>query len=510
MALEQLISDLSINKDSKSEDISVVCVLSEIQERLDGTADSGTERILSTITEVFRLGSVSWLFPEFSSQLKIGYVNLMNSCIRHPHLPVCDTDSGTLPPSSYKHIPARARSVCAVLQALTHQLGVALNSGDPTSTSTAKSLIRTIYPTVCIFSITHLQDQTWTDENSRKCALQLLRSLITSAGSGSVLEMLCGDDGVENKGMFGSILDLLLPKLTKENWKQNEAMKHVFSWLLVQVGRPWLADYLEKVFPPSLLISDDYRTKNKVLGVHCLHHIVLNVPAAELRQFNRAQVLYDALFNHLYTSEAPLIQVVLPCLIDLLSVLEKPLSHTGLPRKPNRFDVVLRLVLTHMEMEHKVALRRIYASNLLLFIEKMGIGVVWHLKRLERVIAGYLEVSDGPEERARLSILEVLKRTIQCAWPRMECRVDVLARNLLRFLVDVSSDSLDPELTDELLNRASRCLLLLNHCSCGKLMDGLKEVDSSCVSERVLKCIQEITKAESVRAEHCSPEQHSM
>lgn len=63
----------------------------------------------------------------------------------------------------------------------------------------------------------------------------------------------------------------------RESWKRNEAVKHVFSWLLVQVGRPCLADYLDKVFPPSLLISDDYRTENKVLGVHCLHHIVLHV-----------------------------------------------------------------------------------------------------------------------------------------------------------------------------------------------------------------------------------------
>lgn len=65
-----------------------------------------------------------------------------------------------------------------------------------------------------------------------------------------------------------------------------------------------------------------------------------------------------------------LLQVVLPCLIDLLSVLEKPLGHAGLPRTPNRYDSVLRLILTHMEMEHKLALRRIYASNLLLFVEK--------------------------------------------------------------------------------------------------------------------------------------------
>lgn len=65
--------------------------------------------------------------------------------------------------------------------------------------------------------------------------------------------------------------------LFRENWKRNQAVKHVFFWVLVQVVRPWLTVYLEKVFPPSLLISDDYHTENKVLGVHCLHHIVLNV-----------------------------------------------------------------------------------------------------------------------------------------------------------------------------------------------------------------------------------------
>jgi len=36
---------------------------------------------------------------------------------------------------------------------------------------------------------------------------------------------------------------------------------------------------------------------------------VLLQPAADLCQFNRAQVVYHALYNHLYSREAPLIQV---------------------------------------------------------------------------------------------------------------------------------------------------------------------------------------------------------
>lgn len=36
---------------------------------------------------------------------------------------------------------------------------------------------------------------------------------------------------------------------------------------------------------------------------------LLSQPAADLWQFNRAQVVYHALYNHLYSRGAPLIQV---------------------------------------------------------------------------------------------------------------------------------------------------------------------------------------------------------
>ncbi|XP_072537245.1 TELO2-interacting protein 2 [Salminus brasiliensis] len=501
MELARILRDLNLVEESEkcngASACSLIRVLSQIHHRFVAE-ESAKLGLLKSTVQLLRSGEGCWLFPECSSDLSAAYVELVGCFTGYAALPVCDTDSGTLPSSSYEQIPPKAEAVGSALLALTVQLGEAVRSSDSTISGTARSLIRTLGPTLCVFSITHLQDQAWTSKASRKCALELLNSTVRATSSGSLLELLCGKVEGDKRGMLGPILDTLQPELTKENWKRNQAVKHVFSWVLVQVGRPWLADYLEKVFPPSLLISDDYRTDNKVLGVHCLHHIVLNVPAADLRQFNRAQVLYHALFNHLYTSEAPLIQVVLPCLVDLLSVLEKPHVHTGSPRKPNHFDDVLRLILTHMEMEHKLALRRIYASNLLLFIEKMGIGIARHLKRLERVVVGYLEVCDAPEEKARLSILEVLERTIQTAWPRIECRMGVLAKSLLRFLVDISSESLSPELREELMTRASRCLLLLDHCSQGKLLVLLKEVDSSCVSDSVLECIRSLTTAQGV------------
>ncbi|XP_024909566.1 uncharacterized protein LOC112486571 [Cynoglossus semilaevis] len=89
-------------------------------------------------------------------------------------------------------------------------------------------------------------------------------------------------------------------------------------------------------------------------------------------------------------------------------------------RRPCRHDDVLSLVLTHMEAENKVSLRRVYASALPPYIDRMGVGVCRHLKRLERVVLGYLEIGDPPEETSRLKILEALKTTMTVAWPRSE------------------------------------------------------------------------------------------
>ncbi|KAJ6658641.1 hypothetical protein lerEdw1_019801 [Lerista edwardsae] len=290
-------------------------------------------------------------------------------------------------------------------------------------------------------------------------------------------------------------MQCLKPELTKETWCRSPATKHVFSWSLLQVTRPWLGQHLERILPPSLLLSDDYRTENKMLGVQCLHHIVCNVPAADLCQFNRVQVVYHALSNHLYSKEAPLMQVVLPCLLDLLPIVEKAPqqpAHKSRPAAP--WDEVLRLVLTHMEGEHQLALRRVYAKSLPAFVERLGIRVACHLKRLQQVIVGYLEVADGPEEEARLAILETLKQTIQHAWPRMSCRLAILLQALLRLMWDVTTDqSPTPEpVKAALLQGATDCLILLDRCSQGQVKALLQGVYRSCPDEHLKEYLRKV------------------
>lgn len=238
-----------------------------------------------------------------------------------------------------------------------------------------KTGLRHLVGPIYVFAITHSLEQPWTSPRSRDVAGEVLAFLLRVTECSSVAGFLRGENE-EEKGEFTVILGLLRPNLHEESWKNNPAVKHVFSWTLQQVTRPWLNQHLERILPPSLLISDDYQTENKILGVRCLHHIVLNVPAADLLQYNRAQVLYHALFNHLYMPEHHLIEAVLLCLLDVFPVLEKALHWKGAVARPTTHcDEVLQLVLTHMEPEHRLLLRRTYARTLPAFVRRRVRGL---------------------------------------------------------------------------------------------------------------------------------------
>ncbi|XP_033027604.1 TELO2-interacting protein 2 isoform X2 [Lacerta agilis] len=313
-------------------------------------------------------------------------------------------------------------------------------------TAVVGPVLRQVVGPLYLFAVTHVAERLWTTPKTRRMAQELLDGLLRASDCQSVPEFLRGAREDET-GWLAVVMQCLKPDLTKDTWQRSPATKHVFSYTLQHVTRPWLGPHLEKVLPPSLLLSDDYREENKILGVQCLHHIIRNVPAADLCQYNRVQVVYNALFNHLYSKEARLMQVVLLCLLDLLPILEK--APQRLPHNPQLVapsNEVLQLVLTHMESEHRLPLRRVYARNLPAFVE------------------------------------------------RMSCRLAVLLKALLRMMLDVATDrSLTPEpVKAELLQKATECLILLDHASHGQVKVLLEGVRRSCQDETLKKCLRKV------------------
>lgn len=186
---------------------------------------------------------------------------------------------------------------------------------------------------------------------------------------------------------------------------------------------------------------------------------------------------------------------MLLCLLDLFPVLEKALHWQGeTARATAHCHEVLQLVLTHMEPEHRLLLRRTYARNLPAFVKKLGILTARHLKRLEQVILGYLEVYDEPEDESRLKILETLKLVMQYTWPRIPCRVVVLLKALLKLICDIARDTIPTTeaAKSAVLQEATDCLILLDHCSQGQVKRLLANIALSCEDSTVVSCIRKV------------------
>ncbi|XP_069623109.1 TELO2-interacting protein 2 isoform X2 [Ranitomeya imitator] len=290
----------------------------------------------------------------------------------------------------------------------------------------------------------HIHDTPWSSAQSRRLANRLLRSLLEVSRCASVSALLEGHPE-QPYSTYREALRLLGPRLRKDTWESHPEAKLVFSWMLFRVPRPWLSDFLSRVMPPSLLFSDDYKPENKVLGIRCLHHIIRNVPAAELRQYNRALVVYHALRNHLYTTDAEVIEVVLPCLLDIFPVLHKPPPAVGAFHKDgeNPPDQIMQMLLTHMEMEHRIALRRLYARS---------------LPALQERIPPWLPL---------------------------------LLKALLKLIYELSSETNanSVPVTEALLNGATKCLLLLDHCSQGLVKTALQDIPSVCKEPLLQQCV---------------------
>ncbi|XP_078360633.1 TELO2-interacting protein 2-like [Oculina patagonica] len=362
----------------------------------------------------------------------------------------------------------------------------------------------------------HTESRPWTSTASKTSAHELLSLICTYCQCSSVCELLCGsvdaesgasakDENFEDRqtmnrvfplGLFRHVLDYLRPQLLKDTWKKFPLACHVLVWCTMQVKHPYIGEHFAKLMSPLLLLIDDYEMESKTLGFKCLKHVVDNMNSAELQWYGRADVLFEAAQRHVYTSDPSLVSVLHPCLLSILAVVEPSPTKPKFGRKTTKCDSVFQIILSSMEFESKIAMRRAYARHLRDFIEHMGITILRHFKRLLRVLVSYLEVSDYPDEETRLSILDSLNTTMLHAWPRIPNHSSTILKCLLKLLVNVTDSSahLTTKAHEQLKFKTSECLLTLLRC-CGKeVEDQLKELKGVGHKE-VEDCAEKILKA---------------
>ena len=345
----------------------------------------------------------------------------------------------------------------------------------------------------------HMQTNLWTSENCYTLSENFLQDILSRYGCSAVKDVLVMDLGgkADNQtsfrnSAFGKMLVEWKPFLTRDTWRQNPMTVAAFSCSLHAVTFPHLSDFIEYVLPPSLLFLDDHMTRNKLIGIECLVHIIENSSAEELRWYGRADVMFEALRHQLYSTEESILQQTLPALLKILKVLVKPSLNISVSSK---YDEILQMILQAAMHENKLVLRRTQTEHLCSLFELMGIGVVKHLNSILNLIVEYLDISDAPSEEARINILKALHTLILTAWPRMRCHSYVLSKSLIKMIHNVSSDHVitPEETTNKLVADAVECLKLLKALDPSKVTALVRAAKETSLSDHCLSALKELT-----------------
>ena len=341
------------------------------------------------------------------------------------------------------------------------------------------SIMKSVACELAITCFQQIGNHYWILDNCKKIAGEMLDSVMIICGSHDVVDLLCGRNSthLENEpenshlfpnGLLGQILEHMKIFMAKYKLTDCPVAIHVLVSAVTNVKHPYLGKHIPMVLPPLLLLIDDYRVENRVCGIQTLSNLIENTNATELCWYGRADIIYNALCHRIHTNEPQIMQVLQPCLLNIIKVLEPKKVSPDL--KMSRCDENFQIILTAMEYESKILMRRAYCSNLASFINHMGINIVRHFRRLLRIVFGYLEIGDGETEEWRMVMLDVLKCVIVNAWPRIPVHADDMLKCLTKLIIDVSMSSIAPmKVKKVMFEKIKECLVMLL-CVCGEVV----------------------------------------
>lgn len=341
--------------------------------------------------------------------------------------------------------------------------------------SLVKYIIKDCVPDVMTLLLAHLGKHEWTTIETRKEAQRACELLckITSCqdleslfiGEGTKILPNDSADLMFHKGVLGLVLSKISGKFVSDGWKRNPTLKHCLLRAIMNVKYPHLGQHIKVVVPLLLEMIEDYKSENQVLGVGCMEYLIENVNASDLNLHSHAAVIYQVLFKLLFGAKHVTLQVLLPCLLKILFVLEP---------FPGRIDIgtvskwneTIQKVISNFEYESDVNARRLLLRNIKSFVAAVGINLAKYMKSVLRVLEATLEFHDGQEEAARKLALDVLETVVVSCWPLVPHHVGTILKMILKLIVDTNaSESLiSTEVHNQLNSKSMGIILLLDEC----------------------------------------------
>ncbi|CAK9800451.1 TELO2-interacting protein 2 [Anthophora quadrimaculata] len=293
----------------------------------------------------------------------------------------------------------------------------------------------------------HHEKNVWNTAESVSISKELTNEILKLHRSESISQLLIEQN-------FTTVLLTLRPKLLKNTWKTYPAAVASYKWILYQIEKPGLYNYICDVLPTALIIIDDFVPENVVIGLECLHQIIQH---SHLKKWwietGYAKVILHALEGLTLQREAKYVILVYSCITSLLATMEHWDSTLNVFAWTKRDDVLLTL-LDNMEFEQNVELRRVYMLSLPQLLTNIGCAK-W-CERLTRILAEYCE--HHTDVRTLKATLETAKTFLLMFHLRVAAHCVPLYSAFLKLHFDLTET---PVFDKEIMQNLEDCICLL-------------------------------------------------
>ncbi|XP_048589155.1 TELO2-interacting protein 2 [Nematostella vectensis] len=372
-----------------------------------------------------------------------------------------------------------------------------------------RHIMKKVAPELISICACHMEANKWTSQKTRSSSKVLLTAFCKGFHCSSESELLSGTasstiDGnpVLREGLFGRVLNVMLPHMSKSTWEDCRALRYAFVWCVLQVKYPVIGDHIPRLLPPMLLLLDDHEVEYTIVGVTALHHVIINTNVAELHWYGRADVIFESLQKLIYTNVPRLAMALHPCVVSLLKVMEpKPWKPKTNRTEGWKCHGVFQAILTSMEFESKIAMRRVYADTLKGYVDYLGISLLKHFKRFLRVVFAYLEIYDPEGDQTRIGILLALKSAMIHAYMRIPAHSDAILKALLKLMIDttLSMDTVQKgsalSAQNGILDAAIECLAVLQICCGNHITEALETIQANFEDPQLQQSLQRVLQA---------------
>lgn len=363
-----------------------------------------------------------------------------------------------------------------------------------------KYLVKKTAAVVLLLTSSRLGNYSWTNGKLKALCQHINKVIVSFSAHTSVSSLLSGADNDSKEMLFSSgllcvVLDELSIHFQKEKFDRNIPWKHALIWCVTKVKFPKLGKHITKIVPVLLSLVDDYNVNNKVFGISTLTYLIENVNPSELNLYNHGKVIYDALFNQLYSNKECIYEITLPCLLKVLYVIDdKPDKLDGV--KFTAWDSCVEKIVQNIEFSNHLKTRCVLLKCFPPFLNAVGINIVKHTNNIFKAMTFVLLFSDTEKEATRTFALNVILKTIKNGWPVIPRYKVMLSKCIIKFIIDIkSAGHCAMDLEKQIIEKASQVMVLLRLC-CGESFDELlkEAVHSKCESTSVGLFVQGILK----------------